>query len=228
MRRIVGIFMMCAMFALCAFPAFARNAEKAPPGPPYKKVSELMKLPDFISGIGTLYVDPKTLPESPFLAYHHRGRLVGTIYVIPLKDLDAQKNWSNLKDPGGRVDYVSIDYNVTHPGVPEPHYHIVLGRSEGRRETRTAHSASAARGLMSRGFLRRDVLEALTIVAASASAGLERLIVAEAESSEAQKISHADAKYQPIPNGRQRCEICIQFEPPDHCKIVRAPISANG
>jgi len=78
MCRIVGIFIMCAMFALCAFPAFARNAEKAPPGPPCKRVSELVKLPDFISGIGMQYVDPKTLPEGPFLAYHHKGRLVST------------------------------------------------------------------------------------------------------------------------------------------------------
>lgn len=51
MRRILGAFTACAMFALCALPAFAQNVEKAPPGPPYKKVSELVKLPDFIPGI---------------------------------------------------------------------------------------------------------------------------------------------------------------------------------
>ncbi len=126
MRRILGVLTASAIIALCAFPALARNVEKAPPGPPYKKVSELVKLPDFIPSIGTLYVDPKTLPEGPFLAYDHKGRLVSTIYMIPLKDLNAQKIWSDLSAPGGKVDHVSINYNAGHPGVPDPHYHVVL------------------------------------------------------------------------------------------------------
>ncbi len=66
------------------------------------------------------------------------------------------------------------------------------------------------------------------LLAASASIGLTQIARAEAALSEAQKITHADAKYQPTPNGQQRCEICLQFEPPDHCKIVRSPISATG
>jgi hypothetical protein len=111
---------------LSALPAVAQNVEKAPPGGAYKKVSELVKLPDFLPGIGTLYVDPKTLPEGPFLAYDHAGKLVSTIYMIPLKDLDAQKKWDDLAAPGGNVDHVSIYYNAGHPGVQEPHYHIVL------------------------------------------------------------------------------------------------------
>ncbi len=126
MRKIIGFLAACSIIALCAFPALAGSVEKAPPGPPYKKVSELVKLPDFLPGIGTLYVDPKTLPEGPFLAYDHHGRLVSTIYMIPLKDLDAQKAWASLPAPGGTVDHVSISYNAGHPGVPEPHYHIVL------------------------------------------------------------------------------------------------------
>jgi hypothetical protein len=67
-------------------------------------VSELVKLPDFLPGLGTLYVDPKTLPEGPFLAYDHAGKLVCTIYMIPLKDLDAQKAWNELPAPGGNVN----------------------------------------------------------------------------------------------------------------------------
>lgn len=126
MHKVFGVLTACAITALTAFPALAQNVERAPPPPPYKRVSQLVKLPDFIPGIGTLYVDPKTIPEGPFLAYDHRGRLVSTIYMIPLKDLDAQKNWSNLAAPGGKVDHVSINYNAGHPGVPEPHYHIVL------------------------------------------------------------------------------------------------------
>ena len=46
---------------------------KAPPGGAYKKVSTLVALPDFLPGLGTLYVDPATLPAGPFLAYDHQG-----------------------------------------------------------------------------------------------------------------------------------------------------------
>ncbi len=126
MQRIFGVIAACAIVAFSTFPALAQNVEKAPPPPPYKKVSQLVKLPNFIPGIGTLYVDPKTIPEGPWLAYDHHGRLVSTIYMIPLKDLDAQKNWANLPDPGGKVYNVSINFNAGHPGVQEPHYHIVL------------------------------------------------------------------------------------------------------
>lgn len=111
---------------LAASPVVAANVKKEPPGAPFKKVSTLVKLPDFVPGLGTLYVDPKTLPEGPFLAYDHRGHLVSTVYMVPLKDMDAQKNFGDLPAPGGVVDHVSISYNAGHPGVPEPHYHIVL------------------------------------------------------------------------------------------------------
>src|SRR5205085_2886326 len=77
-------------------------------------------------GLGTLYVDPKTLPEGPFLAYDHQGKLVSTVYMIPLKDIDAHKKVENLKAPGGKVVSVDMYYNAGHPGVEEPHYHIVL------------------------------------------------------------------------------------------------------
>ncbi len=123
MRRALAA---CGILMLCALPAAAQNVDKAPPGGAYKKVSELVKLPDFLPGIGTLYVDPKTLPEGPFLAYDHSGKLVSTIYMVPLKELDAQKALSNLAAPGGKVDHVSLYYNAGHPGVPDPHYHIVL------------------------------------------------------------------------------------------------------
>jgi len=111
---------------LASLPASATEVMKAPPGAPYQQVSKLVKLPDFLPGLGTLYVDPKTLPAGPFLAYDHAGKLVSTIYMIPLKDLDGQKTFGDLKAPGGKVDHVSIYFNAGHPGVPEPHYHIVL------------------------------------------------------------------------------------------------------
>ncbi len=123
-----GILLLAAMplTALTTGPAFALDVQKAPPGGAYQKVSALVKLPDFLPGLGTLYVDPKTLPAGPFLAYDHAGKLVSTIYMIPLMDLDAQKKFDDLAAPGGKVDHVSIYYNAGHPGVPMPHYHIVL------------------------------------------------------------------------------------------------------
>jgi hypothetical protein len=110
-----------------AIPATAaEHVSKEPPAAPYQKVSKLVKLPDFLPGMGTLYVDPKTLPAGPFLAYDHGGKLVSTIYMIPLKDFDGQKKFDDLSAPGGNVDHVSMYYNAGHPGVAEPHYHIVL------------------------------------------------------------------------------------------------------
>ena len=125
MRRILWALAACCTLALSAPPSVAQSVEHAPPGAPYKKVSELVKLPDFLPGLGTLYVDPKT-PEGPYLAYDHAGKLVSTLYMIPLKDLNAQKSWSDLPAPGGTVDHTTISYNAGHPGMQEPHFHIVL------------------------------------------------------------------------------------------------------
>ena len=128
----------CGILMLCAFPAAAQDVQHAPPGGAYHKVSELVKLPDFLPGIGTLYVDPKTLPEGPFLAYDHSGRLVSTVYMVPLKDLDAQKSLADLPAPGGKVDHVTLSFNAGHPGVPDPHYHIVLWHVSRAEEQRVA------------------------------------------------------------------------------------------
>jgi hypothetical protein len=43
-----------------------------------------------------------------------------------MKDFDGQKKFDDLLAPGGKVDHVSMYYNAGHPGVAEPHYHIVL------------------------------------------------------------------------------------------------------
>ncbi len=121
------MFGMLALATMLATPALAADdVQKAPPGGSYKKVSELVKLPDFLPNLGQLYVDPKTLPAGPFLAYDHDGKLVSTIYMIPVKDISDQKKFDDLAAPGGKVDHVSLYFNAGHPGVPEPHYHIVL------------------------------------------------------------------------------------------------------
>ncbi len=98
----------------------------APPGGEYKKVSSLVPLPDFIPGLGTLYVDPRTLPAGPFLAYDRSGKLVSSIYMVPLKDIEAHRKFDDLNVAREKVDHVDLYYNAGHPGVPEPHYHVVL------------------------------------------------------------------------------------------------------
>ena len=109
-----------------ASPSSVEAQAKAPPGGAYKKVSTLVALPDFVPGLGTLYVDPATLPAGPFLAYDHQGKLVSSIYMIPLKDMNAQKGFPDLKAGQEKVDHVDIVYNAGHPGVAEPHYHMIV------------------------------------------------------------------------------------------------------
>jgi hypothetical protein len=104
----------------------AQHLTKSPPGHGYEKVSSLVKLPDFLPGMGQLFVKPDTLPVGPFLAYDRKGKLVSTIYMVPLKDLNAHEAFNDLATGPEKVDHVSLMYNAGHPGVEVPHYHIVL------------------------------------------------------------------------------------------------------
>ncbi len=112
---------------LLTTPQAAAAQHKAPPGGTYKEVSTLVPLPNFLPGLGTLYVDPATLPAGPFVAYDRQGNLVSSIYMIPLKDMNAHKAFAGLKTgQGEQVDHVDVVYNAGHPGVAEPHYHFIL------------------------------------------------------------------------------------------------------
>jgi hypothetical protein len=121
------IRVLCAAaLALAALPALAAGLATAPPGGVYRKLGDLVGPPDFLPGLGTLYVDPAMLPQGPFLAYDHAGRLVSTVYMISLKSFETHMTIEALAAPGGTVDHVEIAYVPGHPGVEEPHYHIVL------------------------------------------------------------------------------------------------------
>ena len=76
-----------------SLPALAHDVPteiaKSPPTGAYKAVSGLVKLPDFLPGLGQLFVDPATLPAGPFLAYDRDGALVSTIYMLPISQLDG-------------------------------------------------------------------------------------------------------------------------------------------
>ncbi|MER3479122.1 MAG: hypothetical protein C4327_01170 [Meiothermus sp.] len=108
------------------------SLKKSPPPAPYANVSEALKgaLPNFIPGLGTLYVDPTTLPEGPFLAYDKAGSLVKVVFMVPLKNLNDQKKYvdigtKTLRALGiNRWDHVNLIPSGAHPGVNEPHYHI--------------------------------------------------------------------------------------------------------
>lgn len=126
MKRIALTALAIGIGLLLASPDSAAAQSKAPPGGAYKEVSTLVALPDFVPGLGTLYVDPKTLPAGPFLAYDHQGKLVSSIYMIPLKDMNGQKAFNDLKVAHERVDHVDIIFNAGHPGVAEPHYHFIV------------------------------------------------------------------------------------------------------
>jgi hypothetical protein len=42
------------------------------------------------------------------------------------------------------------------------------------------------------------------------------------------KISKVAVNYQDHPDGDKRCDKCIQFQPPDACKVVEGAISPQG
>ena len=121
---LVALALGLGVLTLQAMPALSQAS--APPGGDYKKVSSLVALPDFVPGLGTLYVKPSTLPAGPFLAYDHDGKLVSSVYMIPIKDIDAHKAFKDLAVAKEKVDHVDMYFNAGHPGVAEPHYHIVI------------------------------------------------------------------------------------------------------
>lgn len=120
MKRIIAIAGALALSAGLA------QAQDVSPPEGYQPVSELVELPDFIPGLGSLYVQPDTLPAGPFLAYDRQGKLVSSIYMIPLEDIEAQKEFDDLAVGEETVVSTDLYYNAGHPGVAEPHYHIVL------------------------------------------------------------------------------------------------------
>ena len=127
-------------FSLGSASAIAADTSvlKAPPAAPYAAVSSLVKLPDFVPGLGQLFVAPETLPAGPFLGYDHDGKLVTTTYMIPLSMMKPDMNLMDLKVPAGTVDHVDMMYNAGHPGVEEPHIHIILWNIPAAQESRVA------------------------------------------------------------------------------------------
>ena len=124
MRRSLLSLALAAALGAAASDGLAQ--ETSPPGEPFRKVSDLVELPEFLPGLGVLYVDPATLPAGPFLAFDRDGELQSTMYMIPLAALNDQRAFTGLGAADAAVDHVDVVYNAGHPGVAEPHYHVIL------------------------------------------------------------------------------------------------------
>jgi len=70
-------------------------------------------------------------------------------------------------------------------------------------------------------FSRRSLL--------GSAVGATGVLAATLNSALAQpKISKVAVNYQDHPDGEKRCDKCIQFQPPDACKVVDGSISPQG
>jgi hypothetical protein len=101
------------------------NQRKVAEAKGYKKVSSLVDFPAFFPGLGVIYVKPETLPGGPFLSFDRKDRLVATIYMIPVQDINDHKKF-DLSGFSGRSDHATFYFNSGHPGVSMPHYHFVI------------------------------------------------------------------------------------------------------
>lgn len=82
---------------------------------------------------------------------------------------------------------------------------------------------------MSRRLSRRALIEWAVALGSAVAGGWPRIAAADdQEIAEEDKIKKTDAQYQQQPKGQQRCEICLQFEAPNKCKIVQGPINPKG
>jgi len=117
---IIGTMLLALALPACA------GMSQGPTDAAYKKVSDLVALPEFLPGMGTLYVKPATLPVGPFLAYDRDGTLVATIYMVPLADIEQHKAFPGLAVGANQARQVDLTFNAGHPGVEAPHYHVTV------------------------------------------------------------------------------------------------------
>lgn len=132
--------LLWSIVSLVSVSLYAQTRGESPPAN-FKKVSTIVHLPDWLPGLGTLYVDPSSLPVGPYLGYNKDGQLVNVTYMIPLKDFEQHKNLNDLgqhvASMGLKVDHTSVEYNPGHPGLQEPHYHVIqwlISRAQQQRE----------------------------------------------------------------------------------------------
>ena len=74
------------------------NLTQAPPPAPCQAVSELVELPEFMPGLGQLFVDPATLPP------HEMAGMVGRVVVGHPRDT----GWEDLPSEGGDLPQAAL------------------------------------------------------------------------------------------------------------------------
>jgi hypothetical protein len=105
----------------------------------YKRVSSLVNFPAFFPGIGVVFVKPETLPVGPFLSFDRKDRLISTIYMLPLDQMNEHKRFeAPVGFAGARLDHTTMYFNEGHPGVDLPHYHYVLWHVSKKNEALVA------------------------------------------------------------------------------------------
>jgi hypothetical protein len=93
----------------------------------YKRLSSLVNFPAFFPGIGIVFVKPGTLPLGPYLSFDRKDRLISTIFMVPLDQMNDHKKFdADAGLAGARINHVTMYFNGGHPGVDMPHYHYVL------------------------------------------------------------------------------------------------------
>jgi hypothetical protein len=137
MQKFASI-LLTAILAMATLPASAQEKEPWHDSTSkYKLVSEIIAgLPEFWPSLGHLYVDPTTLPTGPYFAYGHNSKLVSTIYMIPLTDLNSEAKFdtrvagetkfNDLAVGTLKVDHVDVYFHSGHAGLNVPHVMVVL------------------------------------------------------------------------------------------------------
>lgn len=92
----------------------------------FRKVSDLVAFPPFFPGLGIVTVKPDTLPVGPFRTFDRAGKLIATVYMLPLKDMDEHKKWDDVKGLPAPANHATFYYHPGHAGVEMPHYHLVI------------------------------------------------------------------------------------------------------
>ena len=103
-----------------------RNHRHGPSAVEYRKLSELVPLPELLPGLGTVYVDPKKLPSGPFLAYDDQNRLTSSTYVVPTMELIDRAELEALSIGLGPVDDIDLWFDEGDEGLSEAHCFVVL------------------------------------------------------------------------------------------------------
>jgi BON domain-containing protein len=75
-------------------------------------------------GLARIEGDPVARPRGPYAAYDGLGRLVATVYTIPMREL-AELGADSL-EAHRRIDHVTIYPVAANADVPDPHYNVVL------------------------------------------------------------------------------------------------------